>query len=365
MNVAAQWAQTLTHLAPAPVTRFGIETYSRLRSFGFTAEFLALQALAGAAGLAKPNSSARQFLDWKLLQEIRLDMESLLSEDARRIAEGVYPVNVLSPEAPWKHATRFRKILFDGLKVALRKRRGRTTEFSERARENLEELPRYYRRNFHFQTDGYLSTASAELYDHQVEILFRGGAGAMRRLLIEPLKQRLGTPDGKGLRFLEIACGTGAATQMMSMAFPKAKIIATDLSEPYLQVARKKVGDTQRVHFLQAEGEKLPFKDGEFDVVYSVFLFHELPLETRRQVIAEQLRVLKPGGWAGAIDSAQPHDVPAYSPLLENFPEEYHEPFYRNYLEHPLEGLFAEGAGSSEAERGRGFFSKWLLQRKG
>ena len=35
---------------------------------------------------------------------------------------------------------------------------------------------KHYLQNFHFQTDGYLSEASAELYDYQVEVLFSGGA---------------------------------------------------------------------------------------------------------------------------------------------------------------------------------------------
>ena len=36
--------------------------------------------------------------------------------------------------------------------------------------------PDYYLRNFHYQTDGYLSEHSAALYDFQVEVLFNGGA---------------------------------------------------------------------------------------------------------------------------------------------------------------------------------------------
>ncbi len=43
-------------------------------------------------------------------------------------------------------------------------------------------LPEYYGRNFHYQTEGYLSEESAELYEHQTEILFMGTLGLMRRL---------------------------------------------------------------------------------------------------------------------------------------------------------------------------------------
>src|SRR5207244_265797 len=43
--------------------------------------------------------------------------------------------------------------------------------------------PRYYLRKLHFQTDGYLSAASAERYDHQVEVLVGGGRAAGRGLV--------------------------------------------------------------------------------------------------------------------------------------------------------------------------------------
>ena len=46
-------------------------------------------------------------------------------------------------------------------------------------------------RNFHHQTDGYLSDFSASIYDLQVEILFNGSADSMRRRIIKPIKDCL------------------------------------------------------------------------------------------------------------------------------------------------------------------------------
>ena len=43
--------------------------------------------------------------------------------------------------------------------------------------------PEYFLQHFHWQTDGYLSRKSAELYDYQVEALFAGTTDAMRRVL--------------------------------------------------------------------------------------------------------------------------------------------------------------------------------------
>src|SRR5205814_995504 len=72
--------------------------------------------------------------------------------------------------------------------------------------------PRYYLQNFHFQSDGYLSEASAERYDHQVEVLFGGGAAAMRRQALVPLRGALLHRSGaaRAARLLDVGCGTGA-----------------------------------------------------------------------------------------------------------------------------------------------------------
>src|SRR5207302_9745884 len=47
--------------------------------------------------------------------------------------------------------------------------------------------PRYYRRRFHWQPDGWLSAHSARVYDVEVEFLFLGAADVMRRMAVPPL----------------------------------------------------------------------------------------------------------------------------------------------------------------------------------
>ena len=48
-------------------------------------------------------------------------------------------------------------------------------------------IARLFHQDFHFQTGGYLSEDSARLYDVQVETLFMGTAGPMRRAALAPL----------------------------------------------------------------------------------------------------------------------------------------------------------------------------------
>jgi ubiquinone/menaquinone biosynthesis C-methylase UbiE len=169
--------------------------------------------------------------------------------------------------------------------------------------------------------------------------------------------------DGEGRRILEVGAGTGVMSRFLALAFPKAEIVVTDLSRPYLKAARKRMEGFSNVDFLQGDAANLPFEAGQFDAVVSVFLFHELPMEERKKVILESLRVLKAGGLFGFVDSMQLGDEPPFDPLFETFPVVFHEPFYRNYSEHAMERLLEE-AGLKNWESTKGFLSKavWAVK---
>ncbi|MBI3557009.1 MAG: class I SAM-dependent methyltransferase [Deltaproteobacteria bacterium] len=328
--------------------------FSTARSAVFSAEYLVLNSLKA---LMPGSEKYSEKMDRATAFAARAAVQELLRRDAGNIAAGLYPAAVLKPESPLRHMGRIPKLLADGVSIYWRRSRGQTTVFDSEARELLADTPRYYHRNFHFQTDGYLTARSAELYEHQVEMLFGGAADAMRRLIIAPLKKRFGNTNGKGLTFLEIGAGTGRSTRFVRLAFPKAKIVAVDLSDPYLKLAEKHLAEFPRIDFMQADGGKLPFLAEQFDAVYSVFLFHELPLEARKAVLFESRRVLKPGGFVGMVDSLQSRDNTDFDDLLARFPHNYHEPFYRNYLDHSMQGLFQE-EGFTDIGTDSGFFSK-------
>ena len=333
-------------MLPVPV-----RWYSRARALHFLAQKQLLNWVGGVAfPESQPGKPTRE--EALALRDAALEM---LDRDARNIEEGIYPPSVLVPESPLRHWRRFPKVLMDSLKIGRRRDQGRTTEFEPETRELLEELPQYYRRCFHFQTEGYLSRASAEVYEHQVEILFAGTADAMRRMAIPPLRKHL--RNSKGLRILEVAAGTCRSSRFLSDALPKARIVATDLSQAYLKVGQERLANYPRIDFMQADATRLPFKDGEFDAVYSVFLFHELPAAEREKVLGEMHRVVKPGGVAVMVDSLQLGDVPGMDIHLERFPEQFHEPFYRNYISRPMEDLFRK-AGFNKVESEAGFLSK-------
>lgn len=287
-------------------------------------------------------------------------LRALFEHDARQIARGVIPLSALAPRDPLGHGRRFLRILGDTPSVTSRRKRRDARDFGRRARGWLDELPAYYRRNFHYQTDGYLSPRSAELYEHQVEILFRGGADAMRRLILPPLRAHFAPDhDGRGLHLLELGSGTGSATHAVARALPRAKITCLDLSFPYTRHARRALAAYERVECVQGDAASLHFADARFDAVYSVFLFHELPLPVREQVLAEARRVLRPGGFFGLVDSLQLGDDPALDWALAFFPREFHEPYFAHYAAHAMEPL-VRAAGFEQLERGTGYLAKWI-----
>jgi ubiquinone/menaquinone biosynthesis C-methylase UbiE len=331
-----------------------------LRSSIFTAESLLLPF---ADLLATGRAPRLPIYDLPLFLRARKSLRKLWRDDARRISQGIYPASVLFENEltkdPLAHLQRLPKIFREAMASSRRRKAKTTKAFSPRAKKAVARLPEYYARNFHFQQDGYLSQDSAELYDHQVDILFAGASDAMRRLVLAPLKHHFSGSDGEGLKFLELGCGAGSATAFLRAAFPKAKITAIDLSEPYLALAKKRV---KGVQFQEGRAEKLSFKKGQFDAVVSVFLFHELPFEVRRSVLKESQRLLKKSGIFTFADSLQLGDNPALDGPLKLFPVEFHEPFYTNYIKNPMEQLM-EQAGFELLESDQGFFAKAVAAR--
>jgi len=95
-------------------------------------------------------------------------------------------------------------------------------------------------------------------------------------------------------RVLEIAAGTGVLTRAMAVRLPtQSDIVATDLSPTMLQMAQAR-GTARRVAWRQADAMRLPFADGEFDVV--VCQFGAMFFPDRACAFAEARRVLAPGG---------------------------------------------------------------------
>jgi ubiquinone/menaquinone biosynthesis C-methylase UbiE len=293
---------------------------------------------------------------------LRRDLRRLLEQDWRNIAAGDYlPPDDWrgNPIAGLRRAVDF---LLDLPKVEAARHGDRTAR--RLGDPPTRGYPNYYLQKFHFQTDGYLSAASAERYDYQVESLFGGAAAPMRRQALVPLREALRRHPGgaAAARLLDIGCGTGMLLRDVKRNHPRLAVVGVDLSAPYLAVARRRLAHWSGVQWIKATAEATPFRDTEFDIVTCTYLFHELPPAARRAVAAEIARVLKPGGTLIFVDSLQTHDEPDYDALLEWFPTVFHEPYYGSYLRTDLDRLM--GAELAPVARTPAYLSKVLTYRR-
>lgn len=334
-----------------------IYAYSWLRSLNFTLQSAILPYVDLLATQEK-RESPKDFNQH--IKDALPKINKLLLQDSQNIVDGYYPKEVLVTENIFDHALRLPLVIRETFKSSQRRKKNVNKNFDGDTENLVEKMPDYYARNFHYQNSGYLSSESAKLYEHQVELLFSGAANAMRRLVLVDLKKRLNYSDGEDLNFLEIGSGTGALTQFVALAFPKASITCVDLSPYYLQEAKQKLKKFKRINFMAANAEELPFKDKSFDVIYSCFLFHELPAKVRSKIMNESVRVAKPEALIAAVDSLQKGDDENFQWALSQFPKDFHEPFYKNYTENPLETLFSQ-SGLTEVENRIGFLSKSVI----
>jgi ubiquinone/menaquinone biosynthesis C-methylase UbiE len=98
-----------------------------------------------------------------------------------------------------------------------------------------------------------------------------------------------------GARVLEVACGTGIVTRRLRERMPKdATLVATDLNEAMLDVARKRLADLDGIEWKVADAQELPFDDGAFACVVCQFGIMFVPDKDR--AAREAHRVLAPGG---------------------------------------------------------------------
>lgn len=310
---------------------------------------------------AKPENDTREDRPRKSgpgLQQIFSEMGALFARDLDNAERGIYP----APRDHDRNLIETSRRFFADLPVAAeRKAERRGTEVY--SPELAKELPAYFLQNFHFQTGGYLTEDSAKLYDMQVEVLFSGTANAMRRQCLVPIADFIRGKDQRKLKLLDVACGTGRFVRFAKQAFPRLQITASDLSEPYLEEARKHIAPLGGVAFQQAKAEALPFAEASFDIVTSIYLFHEVPPAIRRDIAREFARVLKRGGMLVFMDSLQIGDMPDFDGMLEGFPIGFHEPYYPSYIKEDLAAVFAEAGLMPVASRPE-FLSKLVVCQK-
>jgi len=120
----------------------------------------------------------------------------------------------------------------------------------------------------------------ADLYDRHSLDLERGEDVVDRFIYDKIVTLRknqliLGWLPGKECLVLDYGCGNGEVSNFL--ADHNHNVVAFDLSKGMIRYARKATG-SDRISYLVASGESLPLRDGVFDAVVGVGIFHHLNL---------------------------------------------------------------------------------------
>ena len=137
------------------------------------------------------------------------------------------------------------------------------------------------------------------------------------RVPIRELKSVLSDRDNQEMVILDLGSGEGRSTRAIKKAFPKAEVVAFDLSHQGLE---KTVAEADRV---QGTVLELPFSNEAADGVVLCGVMTnitdkepEKAVEARKKVFEEISRVLKPGGICVISDFSNAH-------LLTGYPVNY------------------------------------------
>lgn len=90
---------------------------------------------------------------------------------------------------------------------------------------------------------------------------------------------------------LDLCCGTGDFTKLISQFYPRAKVIGLDFSGNMLKLAKIK---NPKGVFMQADCTQLPFEENEFDYITMGFGLRNI--QNREKAISECYKVLNKGG---------------------------------------------------------------------
>jgi demethylmenaquinone methyltransferase/2-methoxy-6-polyprenyl-1,4-benzoquinol methylase len=133
----------------------------------------------------------------------------------------------------------------------------------------------------------------AKHYDRTNTVLSAGNAVLWRMAMVRALAPVAGE------RVLDLAAGTG--TSSAALARTGARVVAVDFSPGMIEEGRKR---HKKIEFVEADVQRLPFGDNEFDGVAISFGLRNV--EDPKAALSEMYRVLKPGGRVVICEFSKP-----------------------------------------------------------
>ncbi len=96
------------------------------------------------------------------------------------------------------------------------------------------------------------------------------------------------------LRIADLGAGTGLLTLFIAEAFPNAEIQLIDVSAEMLTLARKRLGDSDRFEYIEADYAKADL--GKYDAIVSALSIHHLDAEQKQALFSKAKNSLTKGG---------------------------------------------------------------------
>lgn len=96
------------------------------------------------------------------------------------------------------------------------------------------------------------------------------------------------------LKILDFGCGDGNSSFFFRKHFRNASIFGIDVSEKSINIAKNK--NITNTTFDLFGGTIMPYKDEEFDLVFTSMVFHHIEFNLHDTILKEISRVLKKGG---------------------------------------------------------------------
>ncbi|KAI8812732.1 S-adenosyl-L-methionine-dependent methyltransferase [Cladochytrium replicatum] len=123
----------------------------------------------------------------------------------------------------------------------------------------------------------------------------------------------------RGMKILDVGCGTAIWLSEMYRDFPRGEYHGVDITTTAWSDVFLRLG--AQITLIRANVlERLPYPDNTFDYVHQQALIAGIPSNLWPQVIAELVRVLKPGGYLDLCE-ADPLPLMAPTPRAERFHE--------------------------------------------
>lgn len=157
------------------------------------------------------------------------------------------------------------------------------------------------------ETTNAIRTTGAGLFDNMLgdeyELLLKAMPHYrdVQRMIGQIIAMRFKGSQVPVIKVLEAGCGTGFTTEQILMCDSRTEIWAVDNEKKMIEETRRKVnsvGLSSRLHF--SNEDILVFlatvPDGYFDVFASAWVLHNFEDGSRKEVMKEIYRVVRPGG---------------------------------------------------------------------